>query len=526
MQLGRASFQIRMLGVAVILTNGSIRNLEQPDPKAAVAIKHGRVVAAGTRDECRAAAPGAREIDLGKRCLTAGLNDAHVHLYQLARSRAMLDASALDLEGLLLALGERQPVNGWVQAYGVDLGLLGAGRPGALAGLDQATGGIPTVIQAHDHHGAWLNSAALRAAGIDEATPDPPGGKIERDSAGQLTGVLVEHAREPLNRVLPGVGDPRGILLEAISHLHSLGITGVHTMSAEPPDALHGLTALAREDRLRLRVWSTIPGQAADAAIAAGIAGGLGDQWLTIGGVKVFSDGALGSRTAWMLEPYEGEPANTGIALAEPEQLAASMRRWAAVGLVTAVHAIGDAANRAVIEAVERAGRPRVRIEHVQCLHADDLPRLAASGAIASIQPCHLIHDSRVVGERWGERVQASYRYRSLIEAGVKVALGTDVPVESADPISNLRAAVTRIGANGLAVNPAEAVSARQALTDYTWGSAQARGAGAWLGRIAPGYAADLTLWATDPVVVAPQEWRIEGAMVGGQWVWGPLMGT
>lgn len=526
MQLGRASFQIRMLGVAVILTNGSIRNLEQPDPKAAVAIKHGRVVAAGTRDECRAAAPGAREIDLGKRCLTAGLNDAHVHLYQLARSRAMLDASALDLEGLLLALGERQPVNGWVQAYGVDLGLLGAGRPGALAGLDQATGGIPTVIQAHDHHGAWLNSAALRAAGIDEATPDPPGGKIERDSAGRLTGVLVEHAREPLNRVLPGVGDPRGILLEAISHLHSLGITGVHTMSAEPPDALHGLTALAREDRLRLRVWSTIPGQAADAAIAAGIAGGLGDQWLTIGGVKVFSDGALGSRTAWMLEPYEGEPANTGIALAEPEQLAASMRRWAAVGLVTAVHAIGDAANRAVIEAVERAGRPRVRIEHVQCLHADDLPRLAASGAIASIQPCHLIHDSRVVGERWGARVQASYRYRSLIEAGVKVALGTDVPVESADPISNLRAAVTRIGANGLAVNPAEAVSARQALTDYTWGSAQARGAGAWLGRIAPGYAADLTLWATDPVVVAPQEWRIEGAMVGGQWVWGPLMGT
>jgi len=307
-----------MRGVAIILSNGSIRTLEHPDPAAAVAIKRGRVIGLGTLEECRSAAPGAREVDLGGRCVTPGLTDAHVHLYQLARSRAMLDASALDLDGLLMALRGREPRGGWLQAYGVDLGLLGASALGALARLDEATGQTPTVIRSHDHHGAWTNSAALRLAGIDERTPDLPGGRIERDASGRPTGVLLEHAREPLHRVLPADGDARAMLLEAITYLHTLGLTGVHTMAAEPPEALHALTALAREDRLRLRVWSTIPDHAADAAIAAGLAAGLGDEWLTIGGVKVFADGALGSRTAWMLEPYEYEPQNRGVALVEP----------------------------------------------------------------------------------------------------------------------------------------------------------------------------------------------------------------
>ncbi|MBI3974816.1 MAG: amidohydrolase, partial [Armatimonadetes bacterium] len=395
---------------------------------------------------------------------------------------------------------------------------------------------------------------ALEAAGIGPETADPPGGEIARDASGHPTGILKEAAKEPMLMVVarPEPGALRHAAEEATAAAHRMGIVGVHNMAADGGFGLSsehgpGVELLSVFQRLRsdgalgVRMWLTIPGGTLDRAIEAGLRTGQGDEWLRIGGVKVFADGTLGSQTASMLEPFEGQPGNTGIAIHPPETLADLVGRAVRVGVWPVIHAIGDRANRDVLDAfalhrdaARRAG-VRFRIEHVQLLHPVDLPRLAALGVVASMQPIHATSDRDIADRYWGARSRTGYAWRSLLRAGTALAFGSDAPVETLDPWQGIYAAVTRRrpGNDRGAWYPEEAVTIDEAVRAYTVGAAWASGEEGSKGMLAPGRLADFIVLDRDVIQEAPRnpeallQVRVLATLIDGQPVYtaGPLAG-
>lgn len=481
-------------------------------------VEDGRVAALGEGPP--PAAPGA-SLDLAGGFLMPGLHDAHVHFVLGGESLGMLDAGGIaDKSGLLEAIARRALAvdappelrTGWLLGFGL--------RPDAefpsLAELDEATGGVPCRLDTHDLHSALANSAALARAGLLEARPDPPGGRIERDGDGRPTGLLRENAALLLRPAVPvpGMVERRAALEAAQRHALSYGITAVDDNVREAD--VQALLAAEREGALDVRVhgWRND--------------GNLNPRPLElprsntprvkVDTLKLFFDGALGSRTAAMHLPYAD--GSRGSLVAEPailqRYMAAALRRdWR-----LAIHAIGDRAVTAVLdcfERLQRLGMPvkgrRHRIEHVQFLRPDDLERLAALEIVASVQPLHCGSDQdHFDGLVTAEQAARGYPWRTLLARGLRLPVGTDWPVEPLDPRLNLYHGTTRLSRGGLSrLDPAETLTVDELLRGMTSEAAWAAGWERETGRLAPGLRADLACFAEDPAELQGRElldWR------------------
>lgn len=517
----------------LVLYNGPIYTLDPGQPVVrAIAVRDGRVFALGSEGRVQAAVAGMRgeTINLRGRAVVPGLTDAHVHItWQGLSAREARLGEAASLEEALRIIAERAralPAGAWLRGGGWDHIPWGRRWP-TRADLDAVCSGRPAVLSRKDGHSLWLNSKALALAGITAATPDPAGGQIQRDRDGEPTGLLFETAMELARSVVPPISEAERLdgLRAALREALSYGITSIHVPPgpdhASAPEALRDLQTLRARGELSVRSLAFIAQPDLEGALALGIRSGLGDRWLRIGGLKLFADGSLGSESAEMLSHYEGRR-HTGIAVIEQAELERLVRRANAGGISVAVHAIGDAANRKVLDAIETARADRLqageaypalalpnRIEHVQVLHPKDLPRLAQLGVIASMQPIHCTSDMEMAEGLWGPRCAHAYAWHSLSESGATLAFGSDAPVESMNPWRGLYAAVNRQRLGGHPEggwHPEQRLSVDEALRAYCVGPAVASGEDGEKGRLAPGMLADLAVLTGDPFRSAPAE--------------------
>ncbi len=471
----------------------------------AVLVRNARIVALGRAAELLDVGPGARVVDAAGGTVTPGLIDAHIHFVPWARARRQPDlagartrAEALARVAAALATtpAGRSPVvgRGWDES--------GWEAAPERAALDTLAPERPLILHRHDFHALWVNSTALAAAGVTRATPDPEGGRFERDGSGEPTGLVREHAvsafRALEEEAAPPIDD--ALLADAAAALHAEGITAVHDFQREQPD-WRRTRALARQGRLR--VLQQIGLEQLRQRTALGLAAGGGDDWFRTGSLKLFADGTLGSRTAAMLEPY-ADHGGRGMAMLSPGELAGSVGEAAAAGFSVAIHAIGDAAVRHALDAIatHRAALARLalapRIEHVQLLADADLPRFAELGVAASMQPQHATTDAPVARAAWGSRCRMSYPWRSLLAAGARLAFGSDAPVEPPLPRLGLAAAVERVGTDGRPFEPAQAIALDAALAAYTHVPAGLAGGHLGPGTLEVGAPADLVVWDRD----------------------------
>lgn len=502
-------------GYADVLFYGSVLTMDTAQPRAgAVAIKGRQVLAVGSAADLHAlAGPATRVVNLAGRTLMPGLHDAHVHLtgtgeeldhVQLFEAASLAEALAL-IRQKATTLGEGE----WLRGAGFALHRWGMTTIGAgeAAALTEAAGGRPVLLASQDHHSAWASLSALKLAGVTGGT-SVTNGVIVLDDQGEPTGLLLEAARDLVEDALPqpDAATMRRWLDRAATHFASLGVTTVHHMAAEPAAYFRQLALAASQPDYALRVWACVPHAQLEAAADIGLATGQGGHDFTVGGAKFFVDGALGSRTAWMLEPYLGGN-NTGMVVDGPDVLNERVPLAIAAGLTPVIHAIGDAATRAVIDVYEtnaaawRTAGLRPRLEHAQHMHADDVRRAGSLGLVASMQPIHLTFDVESISAELGDRLDRAYPMRSLARAGAVLAFGSDSPVAPPDPFEGLRSAARRAAASGLRLTPGEAIGPDEALHAYTRGAAYAIQAEHRSGMLAPGYDADLVVLTHDPTV-------------------------
>ncbi len=490
----------------------------------ALALDGGRVAAIGSRDEVGAlAGAGAEELDLAGGCALPGLTDAHVHILGYALTLARLsagDAGSLpELGAMVAAAAVDAPGDGWIVGHGWDQERWPDARMPGRRDLDAAGGGRPVYLGRTCGHIAVVSSVALARAGIGPATPDPPGGVIDRDDGGEPTGVLRETALTLVGRLVPPPGpDERARLLaRALRECLSLGITQVQTDDAGIAGGLEAALAVFRSvagpERVPLRVTLMLPIDQFAAASREGVGTGWGDEWLRVGHVKVFADGSLGGRTAALRAPYADDPANSGVLVQQPGEMREICRLVHAAGSQLGVHAIGDRAAHLVIDGFAAAMAahprpdPRHRLIHCQITGEDTLGAVRAAGLTADIQPGFLASDAPWVTARIGrERAATSYAWGSILGLGIPACGGSDAPIDPLDPWRAIASAVTRAGAPPELARPGERLSVSQALGLYTHGAAAATFEEGRRGTLAPGMAADVTVLDRDPFAVAPDE--------------------
>ena len=462
----------------LLLTNGKIYTMDPARPNAnAIAFANGRV-AAFDDDALAMRTTRTEIIDLNGRAVIPGLVDHHIHFtgYALGLARVQLEgARTLDEVVARVAMRAQTAKPGeWILGMGWNhmdwvQPIFPTKEP-----LDRVAPNNPIALDRKDGHSLWVNSAALRIANISRETPDPAGGVIERDAAGEPTGLLREKAAWLLDTIVGSANDVTETeLLEAIHNAHELGLTGIHNV--EGANALRALANLRAKDQLTLRVIEMIPADNLEHAIAVGLQTGLGDDFLRIGGVKIFADGSLGSQTAHMLEPFESQPENCGVAVTPPERIEQLARAAAKAGIMVLTHAIGDRAIRDVLDVYEKLRRDgfdtALRIEHVQHLHSADIPRFRELNVIASMQPIHATSDYKTADQLIGARGRYTYAFKSLLNMGVTLIFGSDCPVETLDPLAGIHAAVTRERKNGEPHGgwyPEEKLTVEEAVRAYT----------------------------------------------------------
>lgn len=522
----------------ILLINGRIYTMDADlPPVSALAIRGDRILAVGEEGLRDLAGPRTEVTDLKGRCVLPGLTDSHLHLTWFALGLQQVDlnrtTSLADVQARLAERVTVTPAGEWILGRGWDQEQWPDRRFPTAANLDTVAPCHPVMLTAKSGHALVANSAAMEQAGVTSETPDPPGGRIVRDEAGRPTGLFLEDAMRLIQAAVPQP-DAEAVLRAlpaALDHLARLGLTAVHDMGD-----LVALEAYRRwlqeTGPLPLRIVFYLPPEALEHDRALRLRSGWGNEHLRLGGVKVFSDGALGPRTAAMLEPYQGEPHNRGILTLEPEKLRGVVRRAAESGLALAVHAIGDRANRLVLDALAalpEAWRTalRHRIEHVQLIHPDDIDRLAALGVVASMQPIHAVQDAPMADRYWGHpRCATAYAWRSLLDAGAVLAFGSDCPVEDPSPFLGIHAAVTRARPDGYGGPdgwyPQQRITVKEAVRAYTWGAAYAAGTERDVGTLTPGKRADLIVLDRDIFAGHPStipETSVLGTMVGGKWV-------
>src|SRR6266540_1336375 len=462
---------------ALALVNGRVYTQEHASPRGqAVGVVGNRIAAVGSNEAALdVVGASADRIDLHGRTVIPGFVDAHFHLlaYCLSRERLQLEG-AETLESALGLVGQAAvaaPPRAWVTGRGWDRNLWpGAAFP-SRHDLDRVARGRPVFLLSRDAHAVWVNTAALELAGIGRDTPDPPGGRILREPNGTPSGILLEEAGRPLRELAdqPSLEASVASLHEGQDALLRLGVTAVH--SFEGARAFEALQVLDSRGELRLRVFAGLPSHVLAAASRIGLRTGFGSQRLRVGLLKLFADGALGSGTAAMLAPYTDS--------------AETIRS-------------------------EEPGRQQIlRIEHAQLVDPDDLGRFGRLDVVASMQPLHVTSDMRIADRRWGSRCRTAYPWRSVLEAGARLAFGTDCPVEPPDPFRGVHAAATRQLPDGDPPggwHPEQRLTVPEAVRAYTLGSADAAGLAHEHGSVATGKLADLLVLSADPYAIPPEE--------------------
>jgi len=536
---GPADPGLLLEGANVYVSAGS------PPRRTAVLVVDGKIAFVGESARARRRAPRAARVDLTGSFVFPGWADAHGHLAGLGRALEVADlrgaANAGEAARRIAAVAETLPAGKWAEGRGWDQNRWPGEKFPDARDLDAVLPDRPVVARRVDGHAIWVNTAALRAARIDAATPDPDGGRIVRRADGSASGVLVDRATDLMERVLPAatVADFERRILAAASACAKTGLTEVQDASHYGPSEIAALGNLADTGALPIRVYATVSNEAKDIAgfFAKGPRIGRGSDFLTVRAIKVLADGALGSRGAALLADYSDEPGNRGLLVTPPERLDELARQARENGWQLWIHAIGDRGNRFALDAFARAaaavpdapaGGRRPRIEHAQILAPGDIPRFAREGVIASVQPTHATSDMPWAEGRVGpERIAGAYAWRQLKSAEARLAGGSDFPVESENPLLGFYAAVTRQDLEG---KPAggwrreERLTRKEALALFTSDAAYAAFEEDRRGRIAPGYEADLTVFARDPMAAAEKEIpRIPAVLtlVGGKVAYG-----
>jgi predicted amidohydrolase YtcJ len=480
----------------------------------ALVVEDGRIRALTNAQSARERFPRHQVVDLGSATITPGLTDAHIHLTEWAVSRAQVDlapATSIAEAARLAATGKVN--DGWILGRGWNPHLWGGAYPDRQA-LDAVAPDVAVVLQSHDMHALWLNSRALERIGLVSPDGDPEGGRILRSEDGQAAGVLLEMAAQLVVPHLPryDVDSMAPLVVDAQRELHGYGITGVHSFPGvhlKTPDPIEVVQAMRKAGNLQLRILQHVALENLDIAIRRGVRSGLGDEWVRFGGVKMFLDGALGSRTAWMSEPYENS-ADCGVQVMTEKEFREAVEQASRKKIATVVHAIGDAAVALAFEVLNdrkfRVAALPHRVEHVQCL-----PRQLAQfddRVVCSVQPSHLMTDWRAADTHWGARAAQTYAFRFMRDHGAVLAFGSDAPVEPADPRHGLYAAVTRMdlaGEPAASWQAAQRLAVRDALAGYTLGAAHAAGIPAHQAGLSEGALADFVAWKQDPLTVEPR---------------------
>ncbi len=512
---------------SLIIHNAKIHTVDPAMPWAeAAAVRDGRILAVGrNHDILPLAGPKTERIDGNGRLVLPGLTDSHVHFLQVAvRSHQISLFGERDfgeVKRLVQTAVTQAKPGQWVQGWGWDENLWDVSPTAAI--LDEIAPDTPTALARMDMHTWWVNSAALKIAGITAETPDPPESKIERDGKGNPTGILREwNAIELVRRRIPDPDEAilTGWLADAIGEAHRLGLTGIHDQRVENEGAqsFRLWQQLERDGRLQLRVHMNIAAEFLPEAAALGLQPGFGSDRLWIGHVKAFADGTMGSRTAWMLEPFTDDPGNSGVVVTPADKLWQLAARAAAAGYPLSVHAIGDRAVREVLDVYEELAARHApsaslpyRIEHAQLIHPDDLGRLAELGVAAAMQPVHLLSDWPTADKVWGGRARYTYAFRTLLDKGTTLALGSDAPVAPLNPMLSFYAALARQDERGLPAGgwyPQEKISLEEVIAGFTRGPAVLSGKQAAQGSITPGKWADLVVMGQDLFEMVPSEIR------------------
>ena len=474
------------------------------------------------------------QIDGKGRTLIPGLIDAHLHVMGIGFGALTLDLSDTrslpEAQAKIRAYAAEHPDRPWIVGRGWNQELWGLGRFPTAAELDAAVVDRPVWLQRVDGHAGWANSAALGAAGVSAATKDPAGGRIERLAGGKPAGVLVDNATELIDRVIPAPrASDRDLAFDTAQRLLvARGLTAVADMGTSIED-WQAFRRAGDIGRLKLRIMSYASGLDHLLLIGGSEPGPwLYDDRLRLNGVKLYLDGALGSRGAWLKAPYADDPGNTGLPLLNEAQLKNLMSRAAMDGFQVAVHAIGDRANAELIAAIEDLaatykGDRRWRIEHAQVVDPADIPQIGRLGIIASMQPIHQVSDRTMAEARLGPgRLAGAYAWKTISAGGGRLAFGSDAPVELPDAFAGIAAALTREDATGQPFGgwqPQERIDRVTALAAYTTGAAYAGLAETRFGRLAPGLRADFVLVDVDPLLAAPAE--IRQARVLETWIGG-----
>ena len=519
----------------LLLLNGHLHTQDPSCPHAtAVAIRDGRFWAVGSDDEIRAlTSPDTQVIDLEHRLALPGLTDAHFHYYDWALERRRLPltntTSLSELRRRVAQKVSETPPGHWVLGQGWNETCWPEQPIPTRADLDDIAPQHPVILWRSDMHLAVVNSQALRKAGITNDTPDPPAGVIDRDTSGEPTGVLRELAINLVRAVIPLPSEDETVeaLRDGFAFLHSLGLTGLHDYrimgGADGPPAFRAYQRLQATGELALRLWMHIPGELLNEAIALGLRTGLGDNYLRVGHAKLFSDGSQGARTAWMLESYE-DTGHCGMPLTPMDEIAEKLRHAHKAGIAVAIHAIGDRANRELLNVFELLKSPAGfepagggsappvaphRIEHVQMIRPEDVIRMGRLGIVASVQPIHVPDDIPMIERSVGSRGRFAYPFRNLLEAGAILAFGSDCPVANPNPLLGIHAAVTRQRRDGTPPGgwyPAQRLTVAEAVWSFTLGPALASGQQNQLGSITPGKLADLVVLDRDIFSIEPME--------------------
>jgi len=541
--LGAMGWLAASAQAATVVTAARVHTLDPAQPRAQGLVYDdaGKILAVGSRADLLHLYPGARHIDLGAATLVPGLIDAHAHVFELGINQLQADLtgarSKAEAVQRLRDYARTLPAGQWLIGHGWDQNDWADARFPDAADLDAAFPDRPVWLQRVDGHAGWANSAAMRAAGRElDGDWQPDGGRIVRGDDGRASGIfiddamfLVERARPPLQAAAVEQALSLG-MQAAVRH----GLTGVHDAGVDL-NTLRAYQRLAERKQLPLRItaFAAGDGDALESLCRDGLYQHPSGR-LKMRTVKLYADGALGSRGAALLQDYSDDHGNRGLLRMSPEAMARAIAKAKRCGVQVATHAIGDRGNREVLDlyaqalGADAAQRDhRWRIEHAQILAPQDLPRLAALHVIASMQPTHATSDMPWAEQRLGpRRIDGAYAWRQLRDSGARLALGSDFPVESADPRLGLFAAATRTDAQGQprgGWHPEEKLTAYEALRGFTLDAAYAGFAENEVGSLAVGKRADFVVLAQDPLAVEPQALReltVLGTYVDGAPVW------
>jgi predicted amidohydrolase YtcJ len=484
---------------------------------------NGRIIAVGSAGEVAAKAPNAKHVDLQGRTVLPGLIDAHGHVFGLGAMLTQLDLStSTSLDGALQSIADyarANPQQAWVRGRGWNQEIWKLGRFPTAKELDGAVSDRPVWLERVDGHAGWANSRTLALAGITNATPDPVGGKIVRDEKGVATGVLVDAAQALVTKVLPQETEQEGrIMLDrALENMASVGLTSVHDAGITVgEDRLY--RDYADHGKLTARIYAMIGGTGPDFDQLAknGPLPTYGKDMYALAAVKLYADGALGSRGAALLAPYSDDPHSHGLLFHTNKEIDAMITKAIKKGYQVNVHAIGDAGNKQILDTfakeipANKALDKRHRIEHAQVVTPSDIPRFKSIGIIPSMQPTHATSDKNMAETRIGaERMKGAYAWRSFLQQGSRIACGSDFPVEAPNPFFGIHAAVTRQDKDGAPIAgwyPEQEMSLKEAFRCFTLDAAYAGHQEKTLGSLEAGKYADFIVIDRDLFKISPYD--------------------